>query len=279
MLIKKGGGLMLLIADGLDEGSSIDILIKRNGATYKITSFVAKIEDDKLFINPISSKKGLFQFRFTDVVDLIYKHGAQTWRWNNVKALIYKDKEGNIFHTFTPTQRAVLTNRRNTYRLTVSIRTKITYQYKADLEADIGDDDESPEGKAVPEIREAIDKANSVGTERQTPGVIFGGAPPKEEENEEKKVPEYTTFAFINDLSEGGASISADVELGMGDVVGLKLEYKNSDVTAKGTVVRIIDENTKRGRFQYGLRYFEKSKNYVQFLFDEQRKYINDMKK
>ena len=65
----------------------------------------------------------------------------------------------------------------------------------------------------------------------------------------------------------------------MGDVVGLKLEYKNSEVTAKGTVVRIIDENTKRGRFQYGLRYFEKSKNYVQFLFDEQRKYINDMKK
>ncbi len=277
MLIKKGGGLMLLIADGLDEGSSIDILIKRNGATYKITSFVAKIEDDKLFINPISSKKGLFQFRFTDVVYLIYRHGAQTWRWNNVKALIYKDKEGNIFHTFTPTQRAVLTNRRNTYRLTVSIRTKITYQYKADLEADIEDDDDQLDN-ADPAIRDAVNKANGVETDRKTSGVIFGGAPVKEE-TEEKKVPEYTTFAFINDLSEGGASLSADVELGMGDVIGLKLDYKNSEVTAKGTIVRIIEENTKRGKFQYGLRYFEKSKNYVQFLFDEQRKYINDMKK
>ncbi|MCR5521769.1 MAG: PilZ domain-containing protein [Lachnospiraceae bacterium] len=266
---------MLLNADGLDEGSSIDILIKRNGSTYKITSFVAKIDDDKLFINPISSKKGLFQFRFTDVVDMVFKHGAQTWRWNNVKAMLYKDKEGTIFHTFTPTQRAILTNRRNTYRLTVSIRTKITYQYKADLEAEAEESEDESNVTANLLDRFATEKAMA---ERK--GVIFGGAPVIDEEKEkEKKAPEYTTFAFINDLSEGGASISADVELGMGDVVALKLDYKNTEVTAKGTVVRIIDENTKRGRFQYGLRYFEKSKNYVQFLFDEQRKYINDMKK
>ena len=262
---------MLLNADGLDEGSSIDILIKRNGATYKITSFVSKIEDDKLFINPISSKKGLFQFRFTDVVDIVFKHGAQTWRWNNVKAMLYKDKEGTIYHTFTPTQRAILTNRRNTYRLTVSIRTKITYQYKIDIEAAENAQDEN--------VQEA-DKLALEQAAAEKKGVIFGGAKANEEEGEQKrKAPEFTTFAFINDLSEGGASLSADVELGMGDVIGLRLEYKNTEVTAKGTIVRIIDENTKRGKYQYGLRYFEKSKNYVQFLFDEQRKYINDMKK
>lgn len=267
--------LMLLYADGLDEGSSIDILIKRNGSTYKITSFVVKIEDDKLYIHPISSKKGLFQFRFTDVVDMVFRHGAQTWRWNNVKAMLFRDKEGEIFHTFTPTQRAVLTNRRNTYRLTVSIRTKITYQYKADLEAEVEDEGETAEPLTPEEDKIAAEQAAA-----EKKGVIFGGVPAKDEsEEKEKKVPEYTTFAFINDLSEGGASISADVELGMGDVVGFRLDYKNTEVTAKGTVVRIIDENSKRGKFQYGLRYFEKSKNYVQFLFDEQRKYINDMKK
>ncbi len=267
--------LMLLYADGLDEGSSIDILIKRNGSTYKITSFVVKIEDDKLYIHPISSKKGLFQFRFTDVVDMVFRHGAQTWRWNNVKAMLFRDKEGEIFHTFTPTQRAVLTNRRNTYRLTVSIRTKITYQYKADLEAEVEDEGETAEPLTPDEDKIAAEQAAA-----EKKGVIFGGVPAKDEsEEKEKKVPEYTTFAFINDLSEGGASISADVELGMGDVVGFRLDYKNTEVTAKGTVVRIIDENSKRGKFQYGLRYFEKSKNYVQFLFDEQRKYINDMKK
>ncbi len=266
---------MLLYADGLDEGSSIDILIKRNGSTYKITSFVVKIEDDKLYIHPISSKKGLFQFRFTDVVDMVFRHGAQTWRWNNVKAMLFRDKEGEIFHTFTPTQRAVLTNRRNTYRLTVSIRTKITYQYKADLEAEVEDEGETAEPLTPEEDKIAAEQAAA-----EKKGVIFGGVPAKDEsEEKEKKVPEYTTFAFINDLSEGGASISADVELGMGDVVGFRLDYKNTEVTAKGTVVRIIDENSKRGKFQYGLRYFEKSKNYVQFLFDEQRKYINDMKK
>lgn len=263
---------MLLIADGLEEGSSIDILIKRNGATYKITSFVAKIEEDRLFINPISSKKGVFQFRFTDVVDLVFRHGAQTWRWNNVKASLFKDKQGDLFHTFLPTQRAVLTNRRNTYRLTVSIRTKIVYQYKADLEAQ--DEDDENEEK-LRELERTLEERSAA----EKKGIIFGGAPAKEKESEEKKVPEYTTFAFINDLSEGGASLSADVELGMGDVIALRFDYKNTEVTAKGTVVRIIEENTKRGRFQYGIRYFEKSKNYVQFLFDEQRKYINDMKK
>ncbi|MCR5432119.1 MAG: PilZ domain-containing protein [Lachnospiraceae bacterium] len=267
---------MLLFADGLDEGSSIDILIKRNGSTYKIMSFVAKIEDDKLFINPISSKKGLFQFRFTDVVDIVFKHGAQTWRWNNVKAMLYKDKEGTIYHTFTPTQRAILTNRRNTYRLIVSIRTKITYQYKVDLEAQI--EDEDAEENAAAAVNDNFAEKKS---EAEKKGVIFGGEPAKDGDNEKekKKAPEFSTFAFINDLSEGGASISADVELGMGDVIGLNLEYKNTEVTAKGTIVRIIEENTKRGKFQYGIRYYEKSKNYVQFLFDEQRKYINDMKK
>ncbi len=263
---------MLLSADGLDEGSSIDILIKRNGATYKITSFVAKIEDDKLFINPISSKKGLFQFRFTDVVDMVFKHGAQTWRWNNVKAMLYKDKEGTIYHSFTPTQRAVLTNRRNTYRLTVSIRTKITYQYKVDLEA--LDNDEEKNDAIVP-----LYERFSTEQASEKKGMTFVGKNAPDDEEEKRKAPEFSTFAFINDLSEGGASISADVELGMGDVISLKLEYKNSEVTAKGTIVRIIEENTKRGKFQYGLRYYEKSKNYVQFLFDEQRKYINDMKK
>lgn len=270
---------MLLVADGLDAGSSIDILIKRNGATYKITSFVAKIEDDKLFINPISSKKGLFQFRYTDVVDMVFKKGAQTWRWNNVKPLLHKDKEGNVYHTFTPTQRAVLTNRRNTYRLTVSIRTKITYQYKVDLEKE-----QEYKENAQKQKEEISSEAQKLATEQalaEKKGVIFGGTPQAVmvEADEEMKAPEFTTFAYINDLSEGGASISADVDLGMGDVIALKLEYKNSEVTAKGTIVRIIDENTKRGKYQYGLRYFEKSKNYVQFLFDEQRKYINDMKK
>jgi len=257
---------MYLYAEGLGQGSAIDIYIKRNGATYKIKSFVAKIDEDKLFINPISSKKGLFQFRYTDVVDMIYQFGAQTWRWNNVKTLLVRDPQGTLFQTFTPTQRAVLTNRRNTYRLTVSIRTKITYEYKADFEAE---EDEQKEAEVeTPNENAAMEE------QAKKSGVIFGG-----EEPEEKKKPVKTCYAFINDLSEGGASISADVELGMGDVVGLSLEFKNTVVTAKGTVVRIIDENSKRGRYQYGLRYYEKSKNYVQFLFDEQRKYINDMKK
>ncbi|MCR5829798.1 MAG: PilZ domain-containing protein [Lachnospiraceae bacterium] len=264
---------MLLYADGLDEGSAIDIYIKRNGSTYKITSFVVKIEDDKLYINPIASKKGLFQFRFTDVVDMVFKKGAQTWRWNNVKPLLFKDKQGIIFHTFTPTQKAVLTNRRNTYRLTVSIRTKIVYQYKADLEAE---DDEPEEVEAEEHVLEGIEAEKA---EAEKKGVIFGGAPEQDEKEQDKKAPEYSTFAFVNDLSEGGASLSADVELGMGDVIGLKFDYKNTEVTAKGTIVRIIDENSKRGRFQYGIRYYETSKNYVQFLFDEQRKYINDMKR
>lgn len=261
---------MYLSADGLREGAPIDILIKRDGATYKITSFVASFDDDKIYINPISSKKGMFQFRFTDVVDMIFRHGAQTFRWNNVKPALFKNNEGTLFHTFAPTQRAVTTNRRNTYRLTVSMRIKINYEYKAELEAA-----EEAENQTAQEQQNAAQGTN--GVKQATSGIIYGVDPKKAEA--EKAAKQHVCFAYINDISEGGASISADIKLDLGDQIGFTLDYKDTTVSAKGTVVRVIDEDSKRGKYQYGLRYFETSKNYVQFLFNEQRKYINDMKK
>lgn len=269
---------MYLSAEGLKEGSPIDILIKRDGATYKITSYVVNFDEDKLYINPISSKKGLFQFKFTDSVDMIYRFGAQTFRWNNVKPSLFKTNDGTLFHTFAPTQRAVLTNRRNTYRLTVSMRIKITYEYKADIEA--ADERERLLKEAAMNQQAQGVQPTEQPEEKKTgaSAIIFGSAKIEEPKPAEKPKPN-VCFAYINDLSEGGASISADIKLDIGDQIGFTLEYKNEEVSAKGTVVRVIDEDSKRGKYQYGLRYFQTSKNYVQFLFNEQRKYINDMKK
>ena len=234
-------------------GTLIEIYIRRDGYNYKVVSKVEYVDETRIGVSPIASRTRLFKFKASDIVDIVYRVEAKSWKWSRVRAGTATLKDGTKLHVFVPTEAAEKFNRRTTYRLPMSMNIEMTY--------------EVIELKSLPDERKSNynDKTPELTLDRTLAEIA-------------ESYRECRCEAYLKDLSEGGASINAAVELKKGDIVSFSLPYGEEEVTCRAIVIRktVNKENDKI--FNYGLSYIETSSNYVAFFFSEQRRMLSENK-
>lgn len=234
-------------------GTLLEIYIRRDGYNYKVVSKVEYVDDQRVGVTPIASRTRLFRFKSTDVVDIVYRIDDKSWKWSKVKAGIATLKDGSKLHVFVPDTPAESYNKRTSYRLPMARDIMMTYEV---MQTPTIDEAERARNSRTPEI--AIDKT------------LF-------EISESYR--ELSCRAYLRDISEGGASVYANVELKKGDIVSFELQYGEETVKCRAIVVRRTQgDDRSQYEFGYGLTYIETSSNYVYYLFSEQRKMLSETK-
>lgn len=232
-------------------GSLLEIYIRRDGYNYKVISKVEYVGEDRVGVTPIASRRRLFRFRSSDIVDIVYRLDEKSWRWEKVRAGIASLSDGTKLHVFVPTRNAEVFNRRTTYRLPMNREIDLNYEV-ADF-------------KILPG-----DKRNST----MTPELTLDNA--LNEISESYRI--FTCKAELRDLSEGGAAVSAPVKLGKGDIVFFDIPFEEGTVSCRALVIRNMPDHDNPANIVYGLSYIETSSNYIPFFFAEQRKMLSDNK-
>ena len=232
-------------------GTLLEIYIRRDGYNYKVISKVEYVDDQRVGVTPIASRTKLFRFKNTDIVDIVYRVEDKSWKWSKVRAGIATLKDGSKLHVFVPETKAETYNRRVSYRLPMSKDIKITYE--------------------VLQLQES----ETARTADKTPDLTLD----KTLSEISESYREYTTRAYLRDLSEGGAAIYSNVVLKKGDVVSFEIPYGDEMVVCRSIVIRKM-AGDERGLYAYGygLSYIETSSNYVNYFFSEQRKMLSESK-
>ncbi len=234
-------------------GTLLEIYIRRDGYNYKVVSKVEYVDEQRVGVTPIASRTRLFRFKSSDVVDIVYRVDDKSWRWTKVKAGIATLKDGSKLHVFVPENPAEAYNKRTSYRLPMSRDIMMTYEV---MQVPDIDDAEKAKNGRTPDL--ALDKT------------LY-------EISESYK--EFSCRAYLRDISEGGASVYANVELKKGDIVNFELPYGEETVRCRAIVVRrTAGDERSLFAYGYGLTYIETSSNYVYYLFSEQRKMLSETK-
>ena len=234
-------------------GTLLEIYIRRDGYNYKVVSKIEYVDEQRVGVTPIASRTKLFRFKSSDIVDIVYRMDEKSWKWSKVKAGIATLKDGSKLHVFVPETPAESYNKRTSYRLPMSRDITMTYEVVQPLTID---DAERAKNSKTPEL--ALDKTLSEISESYR---------------------ELTCSAYLRDISEGGASVYANVELKKGDIVNFELPYGEETVKCRAVVVRRTGgDDRSLYAYGYGLTYIETSSNYVYYLFSEQRKMLSETK-
>lgn len=226
--------------------SNVDIMIKRKGYNYRIISRVEYVDENCIGVLPIASTQQLFRFREDDKVDIIYREKDRYWRWENVKAGLATRQDGSQLHVFSIQKNASAYNRRTQFRLDAGFEISMKYEVERP-EKDI-----RPENYKTPELE--LEETFKILDSRY-------------EERECR--------AYLKDMSEGGASIEADIRLEKGAFISFKIDSSVGEVFLRGVVVRVT-EDREHGYFDYGygISYIETSKNYINYFYSQQRRLL-----
>lgn len=230
-------------------GSLLEIYIRRDGYNYKVISKIEYTDEKRIGVTPIASRRMLFRFRQTDMIDIVYRSEDKIWKWNRVKAGIATMPDGTKLHFFEPSAPAEKFNRRTTYRLSVGREIDMRYEVI----------DEMPESASAPRTPElSLDNALKTVTARYR---------------------EIQCRAYLKDISEGGAAVSTDVILRKGDIVIFEVTDGKTTVKLRAVVVRVrLDDEKSYFKHHYGLSFVETGDNFVPFLFEQQRKRLAEGK-
>lgn len=232
-------------------GTLLEIYIKRDGYNYKVVSKVEYVDENRVGVTPIASRTKLFRFKTSDVVDIVYNCENKSWKWAKVRAGIATLQDGTKLHVFEAESTSEVFNRRSTYRLPMGENIIISYEVMEYNELS----EEKLLNSKTPEL--AIDKALSKITESYR---------------------EYTSHAFLRDISEGGASIYTDAPLKKGDIVNFELPYGEDTVKCRAIVIRVRKSDKEEHKANYGLNYIETSNNYVSYFYATQRRMLSEGK-
>ena len=231
--------------DDIKIGSVIEIIIKRNGSSYRTVSKVEYADERFIGVTPIASVYGLFNFTDEDEVDLIYSVQDTYWKWERVKAGTARRKDGSRLHVFSATGNGIHFNRRTQYRFEIGEEIKMKYEVVKPKE-------EMPESRA-----EDIDD-------------VFLMLDEQYEEIECR--------GYLKDLSEGGASVESDTRLNEGSFISFTIDSEIGQVFLRGVIIRVIEDKHGYFDYTYGVSFVETSKNYLQYFYLQQRKQLYEKK-
>lgn len=222
-------------------GSLLEIYIRRDGYNYKVISKIEYADDKRVGVTPIASRRMLFRFKSTDMVDIVYKTPEKTWRWEKVKAGLGKTADGTRLHVFEPKQAAEIFNRRSTYRLAMSREILLNYEVPIEPQQDYS----------------------------YRTGSLISMDDTLKEISEQYR--ESQCRAFLKNISEGGAGLSTDEKLYKGDIVSFSIPFGETRVTVRGVIIRTREDEKAYYKYHYGISFIETSANFVQFIYAEQR--------
>lgn len=229
--------------------SFVDIMIKRKGYNYRIVSEVTYVDENCIGVTPIASTQRLFKFREDDRVDVIYREKERYWRWENVNAGIATREDGSQMHVFSVNKKGASYNRRTQFRLDAGFEVSMKY-----------------------EVPRAVDKAVK---QHRTPELDLENAINSLDDNYE----EVECRAYLKDMSEGGASIDADVKLKKGDFISFTIDSEMGEVFLRGVIVRASEDKHGYFDYNYGCSFIETSKNYINYFYSQQRRLLYESSK
>jgi hypothetical protein len=231
--------------DDIKIGSVIEIIIKRNGSSYRTVSKVEYADERFIGVTPIASEYGLFNFNDEDEVDLIYSVQDTYWKWERVKAGTARRKDGSRLHVFSATGNGIHFNRRTQYRFEIGEEIKMKYEVVKPKE-------EMPENKAgdIDDVFLMLDE----------------------------QYEEIECRGYLKDLSEGGASVESDTRLNEGSFISFMIDSEIGQVFLRGVIIRVIEDKHGYFDYTYGVSFVETSKNYLQYFYLQQRKQLYEKK-
>jgi len=229
-------------------GTTIEILVKRNGSSYKTISKIEYTDERFIGVSPIAGEYGLFRFDDSDEVELIYHAEDGYYKWENVKAGTARRKDGSRLHIFSCPVNPVKLNRRTQFRFEIGTEIKMKYEV-------LKDELRKPGSDKTPSLE--LDNLFLMLDEQYR---------------------EIECRGYLKDLSEGGASVQSDVKLDKGVFVSFTIDSEIGEVYLRGVIIRVNEDEHGYFDYTYGISFVETSKNYLQYFYLQQRKQLYELK-
>ena len=230
-------------------GSLIEIIISRNGSSYKTVSKIEYVDEKFIGVSPIASTHGLFRFAEDDEIDLIYREDEKYWKWEGVKAGTARRRDGSRLHIFAAFGKAAPVNRRTQFRFEIARPKEVNGD-----SSDAGSEEDS-----------LNDMTPTLELDR-----LFMQIDEQYEQIECR--------GYLKDLSEGGASVESDTRLDRGMFINFTIDSEIGTVYLRGVIIRVIEDKHGYFDYTYGVSFVETSKNYMQFFYLQQRKQLYENK-
>ncbi len=229
--------------------SYVDIMIKRKGYNYRIVSEVEYVDENCIGVTPIASKRNLFNFTRDDRVDIIYREKDRYWRWENVDAGIATLEDGSKLHVFRVNKKGASYNRRTQFRLDAGFEVTMKYEVYT-----------------LPESGNASNRTPEIDLENTMNSL-------------DDNIRELECRAYLKDMSEGGASIDADVKLEKGSFISFTIDSELGEVFLRGVIVRVSEDRHGYFDYNYGCSFIETSRNYINYFYSQQRRLLYESSK
>lgn len=99
-------------------GRKLEILVDREGYTYRLVSKVEGTTEGSVAVSAIVAKGRMFHFEETDDVTIVYRGGERMWKWDHVKTGVAR-LDGETVHTFSSKEQGQIYNRRESFRVPI----------------------------------------------------------------------------------------------------------------------------------------------------------------
>lgn len=99
-------------------GRKLEILVDREGYTYRLVSKVEGTAEGSVAVSAIVAKGRMFHFEETDDVTIIYRGGERMWKWDHVRTGVAR-LDGETVHTFSSREPGQIYNRRESFRVSI----------------------------------------------------------------------------------------------------------------------------------------------------------------
>lgn len=215
-------------------GSSIDILVHREGYEYRLVSKVEEARETKLFISLIAARNRVFMFKPTDKIEFIYKQDERMFIWKNVKGSV-SELDGERVHCLIAAPNGETYNRRSSFRVYLAEEMYFT--------------------RYIPKEE----------------GITLERLPNDEPIEDDPRFDKVRFRGFIKNLSENGIGIFTNEPLKEGDEFSFSYKTKYGNMNCVAMVRRITEE--KEGSYNnfFGCILEKADKRLGKYLFDIQR--------
>ncbi len=213
-------------------GKSIEIYVTRDRYRLRLISKIEDVAPDHIAVTLITGNGRSFYFQEEDEVEFIYKDEQRLWRWSRLTGTI-EMLDGTYVHCLYGPIEGESYNRRNAYRVYIGEEIKFHWikEGKTQLLQDNKDD--------ISAVEDPTLTKNALGV--------------------------------LKDISETGAGICCNENIGVHDAVSFKLITRDGIIECVGEVVRISEERNGLYHKLIGVRFVEVSNVINKYVFTVQR--------
>lgn len=241
--------------DELKLETPLQIHINRGGYHFEVTSKIRQAGPGYVSVTRLGSRTQVFEFRKTDVVEIIYREEDKDrlWKWKNVEAILISEEEGQ-FHRFISFKEGESFNRRDNYR--VFIGEKVILHYLVN------------NTKNLEKMQDLEELSSHMAFDYDV-------------DAEELKRDWYRYLscdALLHNISESGIGFYTNQLLEKGDQFAFEVETDAGKIDCKGIIVRKSEKGLDSFSYYYGGKVVESSGNMAKYIYDLQREQLKKVR-